>query len=202
MSWKLMSFIGGVVFLGSCCLGMEVMVSTDGEVKTLVEARDRVRQIRASGREAGAVHIIVRGGTYFVNEPLHLAQQDGGTEGAPVVYQAKQGETVRLVAGREVKGFKPVTDEAVLKRLKQECRGSILQVDLKAQGITDFGKLVSRGFGRSISPAGLELFYQGRPMTMARYPDEGWLLIDQAPKGADGGAFTYREDRPGRLGAE
>ena len=33
-------------------------------------------------------------------------------------------------------------------------------------------------------------------MTLARWPNTGWLLIDTVPQGPEGGGFTYAEDRP------
>ena len=58
-----------------------------------------------------------------------------------------------------------------------------MQVDLKALGITDFGQMRSRGFGRPPTPAHCELFFGGRPMTLARWPNEGeWERIAGYPE--------------------
>ena len=197
MGWRLTGCVWGLFFLASYCSGAEIVVSPDGPVKTLRAARDQVRQIRASGQEAGPITVSVRGGTYYLDQPLELTQQDSGTEKSPIIYSTYKGESVRLVAGKAVNSFKPVTDPDILKRFKKECRNFILQADLKAQGITDFGKLVSRGFGRSILPAGLELFFENERMTVARWPNTGWVKIAAIPNGQDGGQFTYSEDEPG-----
>lgn len=170
---------------------------TDGPLQRLTAARDAVRHHKAANTDTGEVRIHLRGGTYFLDRPLELTSQDSGTETAPVIYTAYAGENVRLVGGREIRGFHPVTDSDMLKRFKPDCRGSILQTDLKAQGITDYGTLVSRGFGRPVAPAGLELFFQDQRMTPARWPNTGWVKIDKVPNGADGGRFTYSEDAPG-----
>jgi hypothetical protein len=169
---------------------------TDGPMRTLTAARNRVRQLNSANTGSGPIGVLLRGGEYYLEEGLELTEQDAGTKDAPIVYAAYEKEDVRLIAGLRVGSFTPVTDTEILGRFKKECRGSILQADLKAQGITDFGILVSRGFGRSISPAGLELFFQNKPMTVARWPNTGWVNIDKVPAGPEGGKFTYTESQP------
>jgi hypothetical protein len=46
----------------------------------------------------------------------------------------------------------------------------VLQVDLRAQGITDFGTLLPRGFGKT-NNAALELFINGKAQPLGRWPD-------------------------------
>ena len=71
-----------------------------------------------------------------------------------------------------------------------------MQVDLKALGITDFGQMRSRGFGRPLTPAHCELFFGGRPMTLARWPNEGeWEHIAGYP---DAGAA--KDEHGGQIG--
>ncbi|MBI4580169.1 MAG: right-handed parallel beta-helix repeat-containing protein, partial [Planctomycetes bacterium] len=69
----------------------------------------------------------------------------------------------------------------------------------KAQGITDFGRLTPRGFGRAITPAAMELFFNGQPMRLARWPNDGWAKLAAVPGDkADGGQFNFDGDRPAR----
>jgi len=67
-------------------------------------------------------------------------------------------------------GFQPVGDPAILARLPEAARTNVRQVSLKALGITDFGQMRSRGFGRPVTPSHCELFFNGRPMTLAAGP--------------------------------
>ncbi|MBE0536588.1 MAG: right-handed parallel beta-helix repeat-containing protein, partial [Phycisphaerae bacterium] len=113
---------------------------------------------------------------------------------------AYEGEAVRLIGGREVSGFGPIRDAKVLSRIAPEARDKIMQVDLKAAGIADFGKMLRRGFGGS-GTAGLELFFLDRPMELARWPNTGWVKIAEVPDGPQGGKFTYEGDRAKRWGA-
>lgn len=177
---------------------------TDGPLATLERARDRIREIKKQGPlPAGGVTVVLRGGVYERSGPFELSAQDSGTETAPVVYRAAEGEEVRLAGGRGVTGFKPVVDPAVLGRLDEAARGHVLQADLRAQGVADFG---SAGGG------GLELFFDDRPMTVARWPNDGFIHITglvggdpvdvRGTKGDKIGKFMYEGDRPKRWVAE
>jgi len=177
---------------------------TDGPFATLERARDEIRKLkRSGGLPPGGITVEVRGGTYQLQRALELTAEDSGSSRAPVVYRARKGESVRLVGGRILSGFRPVTDPSILERLDPAARGKVMQVDLRAQGVTDFG-----------SPAGggLELFFRGRPMTVARWPNEGFVKIVDVVggdpydiRGTVGdriGKFTYEGDRPRRWQGE
>jgi len=178
---------------------------------TLHRARDAVRDLKRAGPlAAGGVTVWVARGTYTLKTGLELTAEDSGTTEAPVIYRARPGEEVHLIGGREVAGFRPVSDAAVLSRLDEAARGRVVQADLKAQGITDFGVYRSRGFGRPVVSAAMELFFQDRPMTVARWPNKDFVRIKAIPQGQGGGdehggtigrlpgGFVYDGDRPRR----
>ena len=182
---------------------------SDGPLATFEAARDAIRRLKqTTGLPPGGVTVWICGGTYHRSAPFTLGEQDSGTAEAPIVYRACEGETVRVMGGRAIRGFEPVSDPAILRRLDPAARPHVLQTNLKAQGITDFGQLRSRGFARTIVPAALELFFQGRPMTLARWPNDGFTTItgfhdgvknewgEEAGKLENG--FFYESDRPKR----
>ena len=80
-------------------------------------------------------------------------------------------------------GWKPVTDPIVLARLDPAARDHLWQADLKALGITDLEGINSARTYQS--DPGLELFFQDKPMTLARYPNSGYMHILGVPD-ADG----------------
>ncbi len=171
-----------------------------GPFRTLKRARDAVRSLNLLGElPSGGVTVWVHG-VQECSAPLELGKSDGGRADAPVVYRG-DGKDARLVGGRAVRHFARVRDPAVLRRLDPAARAHVLVADLRAEGITDFGTLRRRGFGLPVVPSPMELFFQGRPMTLARWPNEGWLTIGSAPAGQNGGRFTYPGDRPRRWAA-
>ena len=173
----------------------------DGPFATLGRARDEIRRRKEAGelpKEGAAV--LLQGGDYPVTEALRFEEQDSGTPEGPITYAAAPGQTAALRADREIGGFAPVTDPAILARLPEEARGNVVQSDLRQQGIKDFGKIGLRT--KQTPQAGLELFVDSRPMTLARWPNEGFARVAGAPKGAKGGEFAYSGDRPSRWLAE
>ena len=162
---------------------------TDGPLATLERARNAIRALKAAGGlPAGGVSVVVRGGVYRIEKPLELTAEDSGTADAPIVYTAAPGDEVRLVGGQVVTGLEPVVDPAVLARLDESARGQVVQADLEALGVTDFG-----------SPAGggIELFFQDKPMTVARWPNEGFVNIAEE---AGGDKFDVRGRKGDRVG--
>ena len=50
------------------------------------------------------MRVVLRGGTYYLDQPLEFGPEDSGTEKAPVVYAAAAGEKVVLSGGRRLAG--------------------------------------------------------------------------------------------------
>jgi hypothetical protein len=154
--------------------------ATDGAeaspVASLTRARDLVREQRQAGVE-GAIAVNILPGEYVVTEPVSFTSEDSGTPGAPVVYRANGPGRVVLYGGRRIEGFERVTDPAILESLPEEARGEVFQSDLRAQGIEDYGELRARGFGHPPSPPTLELFVDGKPMHLARWPNDAFVGI-------------------------
>jgi hypothetical protein len=179
---------------------------------TLEHARDIVRELRRAGKvPKGGLTVWLRAGDFLRTNALELTAADSGTPNGPIVWRAYRNERVRLLGGCRLTGFQPVTDAAVLARLDESARGHVLQLDLRARGFTNFGEMRSRGFGRPTTPAHCELFFAGRPMTLARWPNEGaWEKLAGFPaassKGDDHGGrigdlpggFLYSGERPRR----
>jgi hypothetical protein len=192
MIYSRSAFILAVLFLGlqSALFGADFYVSPHGSDRnpgtkakpfaTLERARDAAR----SAPHESAITIWLRGGTYALSSTFVLSAADSGTATAPVVYQAVPGETARIWGGKTIGGFK-------------KWRGSILQTNLPRQGVTDFGEIASRGFSRQ-HVAGLELFFAGRPMTLARWPNRGWAHLGAATPEKATDHFAFDGDRPAR----
>ena len=176
----------------------------DGPFASLERARQEIRKLkRTGGLPKGGVRVFVRGGVYALDKVFELAAEDSGTQTAPILYSAAKGEEVRLIGGMLITGFKPVTDPGVLNRLEESARGKVFQADLRALGLTNYG---SAGGG------GLELFFQDKPMRLARWPNKGFARIAgvlgktpvdvRGTKGSVEGIFRYEGNRPERWTAE
>ena len=138
---------------------------------TVERARDAVRALKAKGSlPPGGVMVTLLAGSYPRGAAFELTANDSGTATASIVYRAAPGATVVFSGGTRIPRFEPVTDPAVLRRLDEKARARVLRADLRSLGVTDYG---DGGTNR------LELFFRGRPMTIARWPNEDWALIEE-----------------------
>ncbi len=181
---------------------------------TLEQARDRMFEInRQTGILDGGLTVLVHGGKYIVRNTFVLGPEHSSSfEKVPIVYRAADGEAPVFCGGASLKDFVPVTDSAVLARLPEEARGRAMQCDLKAQGAeVPQGPLMLGGMGSGngfkTHPVP-ELFFNGEPMTMARWPNEDMMhVMDTCVQdghqvigipGSKVGRFVYEGDRPAR----
>jgi hypothetical protein len=109
---------------------------------------------------------------------------------------------VRLDPGRFAEVTEATAPDA-WARLDAAARGSVVSIDLAASGVDDYGELSERGFGYWTSYTGaLELFVDGAPMELARWPDAGEAFpFATIAATVDDRSFTYDGDRPSRWGA-
>jgi len=152
---------------------------TDGPFASFPRARDAVRGLRKVATVEKGATVTIRGGVYPLLKTLTFSSEDSGSTAGPVIWQSAANESVLITGSRTVGQFVRVTDPTVLVRLLPSARESVFVTDLRAQGISDFGEIVPRG-----GPP-MELFFKGERMTVARYPNTGWLRIMDVPQVGD-----------------
>ncbi len=223
-------FLSGLVVV-SCLAGIIHAVAADFHVASLgsdqnsgsatkpfaslERARDAVRALRTQGQwPVDGVTVWIHGGDYLRTNALEFTARDSGEPGRPVTWRAVADERVRWLGGRVIRGFIPVDDPAILNRLDPAARGRVLQADLRdltSAALLAKGEMKSRGFSRATTPSHPELFFAGRPMTLARWPNEGASekiagFPETSGQGDDhggkigqvSGGFLYAGDRPRR----
>lgn len=179
----------------------------DRPVATLAAARDLIRAMPAKDKP---VTVWIAAGNYELAEPFVLNEADSGTAECPITWRAMAGAKVHLMGGRQLSNdlFSKLTNDAIKRRLSPEAAKSVYVADLKAAGITDFGKHTQYGHALSVTESPLDLYFNGQAMTLARYPNTGFILIGKVidkgsvPRYGDyserGGCFEYTDDRHAR----
>ena len=176
--------------------------------RSLERARNAVRSLKQSqgGRlPAGGVKVVIGSGEHACERTFTLTAEDSGTAEAPVVYEAGAGAAV-LRGGAPVTGWKPISAADLRAKLDASVRNRVLEADLMALGIEDWGDATALR-GRP------ELFADGEPQTLARWPNEGFVKtgnilgtdtfkVWNSIEGCRDGRFQYVEDRPSRWGDE
>ena len=118
---------------------------TDGPFATLEKARNA---LRATGAKGGVV--LVRAGTYWLNNTFRLDPQDSGTPDHPTVFAAYPGERPVLSGGMKITGTWSPSDQG-----PPEAQGHILTLKLPKGTVVE------------------DLFVNGRRQPRARTPNTG-----------------------------
>ncbi len=172
----------------------------DGPFATLERAREAVREYRKTLPEnaCGDIVVSVGAGTYELQKTLEFDKEDGGFDQLFVRWVSDVDSPAVLVGGRYLNGAKKLGDAAILAKLKEDARQRVVSIDLESQGALDLGTPDN-------AP---ELFYQGEPTRVSRFPNDGFIRITEllregtteadirGTKGINEGKFFFAEDEP------
>jgi len=137
---------------------------TDGPFATVSRARDAIREMKTKQSLSEPVTVMVRGGTYYLDDTLVFGQEDSGTEDCPISYMAYPGEKPVISGGRKIaEPWKTYKEKILVCSLKE----------VKA-GNWNFR----------------QLFVNGKRQTRARIPDEGYYHTEKALGDV---AFKFKE---------
>ncbi|MGJ8641878.1 MAG: right-handed parallel beta-helix repeat-containing protein [Luteolibacter sp.] len=118
-------FIPLFIFLLTCSLSAEkqtIVVSPDSPIATLEAARLKVREIKQQ-QPGQPIEVQIRGGVYPLRETVVFELEDSGSEEAPVVYKAFDGETPVFTGGVQISGWKKVGTDP--EGISDEARGNL-----------------------------------------------------------------------------
>ncbi|MFW5872832.1 MAG: hypothetical protein ACOCVN_02485, partial [bacterium] len=162
-------------------------------------ARDKIREMKKNNSfPAKGITVYFREGNYYVSNTIELDEQDSGNENGPIVYTRYKDEKVSFQGGVAVnpKDFKRLEDTTLLNRIiDTAAREKIMMLNLKEQGLEDYGEFSQYGFSIAIKEAPMELYVNEKPMTIAKWPNEGRVdIVDVLDKGS----LPIEEDFSGR----
>jgi hypothetical protein len=155
-----------------------------------------------------AAEIIIRKGIYTIPATIEIVGGKTWQTGIPLTIKPYGGEAVVLNGGKVIshRAIHPVTDKTFAARLPAATHNKIRVIDLRKAGVQNMGKLHSVGFHRPFEPAWLEVFFDGKPGTLARWPNDSNTVIAAVidsgaiPRWGDysgrGAKFTYLPARP------
>lgn len=179
------------MMIATLCLAIlvqtEVVVSPKGEdsnpgtegrpMKSLAASVVRARAIRAH-------RIVVLDGEYHLTQSLELGKEDSG-----LVIEAKKRSRPLLTGcvTIQLSDCKPCKDTKVLNRIiDPSARGKVLQIDLDKYVPGKLSPARPCGFTTPVSIASNELFADGEPMTVSRWPNRGFAKITKVNEAGNG----------------
>lgn len=107
---------------------------------------------------------VLLSGVHFIPEGLTLEPRDGGVEEQPVVWGGTPDAPATLIGGIRITEWEPFRD-------------GIWRAALPAD-----------------ASASLQIFENGKRLTLARIPEEGYLRLEKPVEGQERSAFVYRQD--------
>lgn len=170
---------------GANAQDVKIFVSLKGSDENEGTFRKPVATLQAAVNKAAnspdksVVQIFVREGEYYFTGKVSISEKIIGRK--KILITNYKNEKVSFTGAVRLAGtdFLKVSDAAILSRMQEEARAHVLVADLKVKGINDFGKIIPHGFNRKTEPTPLELFYNGQPLTIARWPNTGTVEIGQ-----------------------
>ena len=105
----------------------------DTPLATPQKALQMVRELRKAGKPLGEVHVVLKGGTYYLNSTLALTAEDSGTPESPTIIEAEEGQSVMLSGGavirnweiaESIEGLPTIAQGHVWKATIPQCEGA------------------------------------------------------------------------------
>ncbi|XP_063405884.1 uncharacterized protein LOC134689845 [Mytilus trossulus] len=174
--------------------GSDLNVGTDASIpmRTLHRAIQRISEPDIQNKN---IWIELMEGYHDLNSTLVINHRNDYRR---ITIRAYQNQKVHVTGGKRIPSnhFTKVTDPSILQRLTPEAQTHVLQTKLSDTGITDLGQIVP--YGKYIlRQAPLEIFENGFPLTLSRWPNYGFKNITNVPSGQRySTVFEYDSDRP------
>lgn len=150
--------------------------SLQSPFKSLYGAQQAVRTLISNNANTHGINVEFLSGNYTISSGVNFTSLDSGQESAPIIYKAANGAVVTFFGGKilDSDNFNPLMDSTLKNSLVDASAAShILEYDLSADGITDFGTLAPHGFALEHSsrlPVSM-LYNANNKMTLARWPN-------------------------------
>lgn len=202
--------------------------SSDGTLekpfKTIKRAQQAVRKaIENSDESKTAITVAIMAGTYY-ETGIEFDEKDSSKNTA-VTYTSYGNGDVILCGGKILSSadFSSVDGETA-KRLNSQAVDKVKMIDLKKYGLTksDYGKIKATGgfntegfYDNVATENPCELFFNGKRMTLSRYPNNGYITVGNVKDNGDyydeknqswfktrnkkGGTFAIDEDAYNRV---
>lgn len=169
---------------------------------TIAGATGKISQMKRENAPypKDGITIILHEGTYQ-NERMLFLDEAWRKEGdKPLKIKAADGEKVLITGDKNIEGkaFTSPSEDEKARLTDIDAREHLVKIDLKAQGITDFGALSLPGTYQldvfKNIPTMPELVINGKVMNIARYPNNGYMSVNKViHSGADAEKWTDEE---------
>ena len=90
------------------------IAGNDGPFCTIEKARDAIREMKESKNFSGPITVMIKGGTYFLDNTIVFGPQDSGTKGFPITYMAYPGEKPVISGGKRIESSWNIHNDEII----------------------------------------------------------------------------------------
>lgn len=170
----------------------------NGPKRTLFGARNAVRAAKAAGSlPAAGARVFVQPGRYQHISTFDLTAVDDGTPAGPIAYISTVPGGAVLDGGRTIHTWHRQNERPNLGAVRADVRPFIRTASLPANGIGEAGAMGHSAPNFWMGQPAAELFFEGQRMTLARFPNEGYIKVDGSAPGNGFWSPRFRADLAG-----
>ncbi len=149
-------------------------------------ATSAISNIRKSGKPypEDGITVILHEGVYQ-KETMYFLDESWRKRGStPLTFKAAVGEEVIITGDKNIDGsaFQSASDSEKARLVDAAAREHLVKIDLKAQGVTELGEISLPGSYQLVPyqkiPTMAELVINGKVQNIARYPNSGYMMVD------------------------
>ena len=152
----------------------------DRPVASIEKAHTLVRYLKKHLSAGDSVTVYLRAGKYRLAQGIVLEPVDGGTKDNPVIYRSYDSENAIITGAVIINKYKPLSKDHPLYKKNPDIGKKIIVIDLQKAGLSVFRPLRLSGFNGQDTPKPYilrELYFNGKPMPLSRWPDKGFSVF-------------------------
>ncbi len=169
--------------------GLGKGAGSGGPVQSLKRALDVAKALRQSNSPDAQLVVNLLPGIYRLTSPLAIDEALAGTAAAPLVIQGTDAASVRITGTQLLGTLEQNLDSQIASRLPQASKPHIVEFDLNKNGIRQWAPMSRRSFNSAAEVDASEIFVNGVPQHLARWPESGYATITKVPDGKSGASF-------------
>jgi len=154
-------------------------------VASIERANQLVKEILMKQVYKDTIRVIFHEGVYRLNKEIILNADVSGTKNSPVIYQNNKGHKVVISGAIPIKDYRMLSSNHFLYKKDPEIGSKIIEIDLTKTGLSEFNKIRLSGFSGQETPELCtlrELYFNGKPMPLSRWPNEGYSKFTHTVK--------------------
>lgn len=150
----------------------------NGPKRTLFGARNLIRQMKQQNSlPPSGARVYVYPGRYQHISTFDLTAADSGTSSGTIAYISVVPGGAVLDGSRTISRWQSPSQKPSLDQVDPSIRNFIKTADLRANSVSEAGHMIHSAGNFEMPHTAAELFFNDERMTLAKYPNQGYLRV-------------------------